>query len=334
MRNTYQYNQTFKLLIQITDSDGISFDPDDGPYVDVFAPSASIDDDTTAIVLNASQVSYGDSGQQGTTYIVKEDTGLYSYVFPIAVDAETGSWIDRWTFTHDSIDTTVNFNFTVIENPFVTSIKLQDNQWIHIKLVSIASADDAEDLLEDASLDFYTTITPTYSSSNLVLLEAGGYLQGISEADIEIAIYKYSLDADTLTFRTVSNREFYEYIRRQWVTCSAARELLINKVNNMVKKKTLADLSVEYDPTYANKIKDLSDCVQEMQRMLSAGGALGPGTSERVQVTVPGINAADRPEFGRRDLTSPWRAGGNTHDKANDRSIRVSKTFKPKKSNW
>lgn len=157
------------------------------------------------------------------------------------------------------------------------------------------------------------------------MLEAGGYLRGVSDATLMMNLYEASLMATEHTFRRIVNPSYFNWARRKLVTCLAARTSIINVVNNMVKEKTLADLSVKYDLNHTDKINDLQRCIDEMLPIVESGGLLGPGTSLPVQSITPGSNHPDRPDFGR-GYSVGSRGGANTKATIGD-GTRVKNTF-------
>lgn len=328
MRTTYQDNDSFKLIIRITDANGDSFDPDSGPFVDIYGPDADIADATTATVLNASQTSLGDAPQVGTENIEKEGTGLYSYIFPIAVDADTGSYTDRWSFTHDSVETTVDFEFEVLEKQYIESVTLSRNIAIRITLSSSIVATDDDTLGEDEEITFYTEITPLYSSTDLVLLEAGGYLRGLTEASLILDLHKASLEADALTFMAIKNSDWYVFAKRKLVTALAAKISLTNLVANMVRSKQLGDLRVDYDLNYTNKIADLDKIIEQYLPAVQSGGLMGIGTSLIPSGTVKGKFDPDFPKFGKGWKRSSDRSGANTREFPSEYASREVNTFR------
>ena len=340
-RATCQANSTFKLIVRLTDCNGTLFDPDGGINVDIFDPTDDVDDDTTATVLNATTSSLGAVGQAGPNFIIHEGTGLYSYTFPIAADATAGTWVDRWSFIHQTIATEISFNFSVVERPQIESNALSTNKLVRITLAPSLPALDVTLLTTEKVIDFYTAFSPMYSSEEMILIEAGGHISGVGPSALQLAIYKASLAADELTFATaITNTSWYEFAREKFVTCMAARDVLSNTASNMVKKKQLADLTVEYDLTYSNKIRDMEDCIREYLPVLQTGGAAGIGTSLKALSTTPGSMDPDYPEFGRSySNQNSSRPGANTKvvtkdSRGNDLS-RLSRSYRARiKSNW
>ena len=330
MRTTYQDNSVFKLIVRLTDAEGNLFDPDVGPTVSIFAPGDDLDDDSSADVLSASVASLGAIGQQGVNLVIRESLGIYSYIFPIDGDATEGGWTDRWTFTNDSIVTTVDFTFSVIARVQLESTALSVNQCVLITLDSSILDTNGTELGTDVVIRFWTPLTPMYSSVNLVMGEAGGYLRGVDESAIVLALYEASLEADIITFQSIRNSRWYNFARRKWVTCMAARQVMVNLVNNLVKKKQLADLTVEYDLSWYSKIDELKDCVNDLTPVLESGGELSVGASYPVQTTTKGVNDADYPDIGRGFESSGERGGGNANVYTGSKT-RVTKTYRSKR---
>ena len=335
-RITCQANTTFKLVVRLTDCDGVLFDPDGGIDVDIFDPNADTGNNTTATVLNATTISLGAVGQQGPNLIVHEGTGIYSYTFPIAQNAVVGGWIDRWRFVHLTIPTEVEFAFTVAPRTQIESGTLASNSFVRITLASTLPAFDGSVLSAGKIIDFYTSFTPMYSSTELVLLEAGGHLMDVPESTLQLAIHKASLNADLLTFATTTtNTTWYNFARQKVVTCMAAKNVITNTASNRVKKKQLADLSVEYDLTYSNKIRDLEGCIQDYLPALQTAGAAGIGTSDKAQTANPGSLDPDYPQFGRGFKGAwPSRGGANTSvfetDGRGNTKTRKTRTYRPR----
>ena len=159
MRTTYQDNAAFKIIIELRDAEDNLFDPDTGPSVAIFAPSGDTDDDSSAVVLNATTASLGDPGQTGTNLVIRESLGLYSYTYPITADAELGSWVDRWTFTNDSVSTEADFSFTVLERLRIESVQLTNNMCVQVVLDDSITDEDGTELGTDITLTWWTIVT-------------------------------------------------------------------------------------------------------------------------------------------------------------------------------
>ena len=100
---------------------------------------------------------------------------------------------------------------------------------------------------------------------------------------------------------------------------------MINLSNNLVKKKQLADLTVEYDLSWFSKIDELGDCVSDLSPVLESGGELSIGASYKVQTTTKGVNDSDFPNIGRGFQKSGARGGANSsvYTGGKSRSVRT-----------
>lgn len=331
MRVAYQ-DCDIKLIVLFTDGDDNPIDPSTGPFVDIFDPdnnpaSAEVTD-ADALVLNASQVSLGETGQQGTAYIVKEDMGLYSYIYRLTPTSDAGTWYDRWSATIDAGEVETTFEFSVLEKVSASSIELGYNMRVTVVLDSSIANTDGETLGEDCTYWFSTILTPMYSSTEMVAMEVAAWIPNLPTETIELAILNSSIQAEELTFADITNTEYYEHIRREFSTVLAALSLVSSSIAGATRYKRLADLEVSWDTRLQERLEELRKRADELKRLLNAGGAIAEGGSLAPQRTIRGQLFKDRPAFGRgwtRDTS--LRPGSNARKYTDVNKRRVIHTW-------
>jgi len=226
--------------------------------------------------------------------------GIYEYEYLIPACGPAGIWTDQWTgdLTCQPLDNDLNFN--VVADGVITSL---DNQLFPNNILQIIINDiealDGSDLTDNIELEFLTTTNPSYSNIRRIRLEVGGFIKELNDLVIQTAILEGSIETDVLTFTTSRlNRGIFEHARRQYVTCYVSSILLGNLNNNLLKSKTLGDLSVQYDTSGINRTLDrLKECMNKWQGQLMTGGA-----AKSIGNPVYAIKGAwdpDRPPGGR-----------------------------------
>jgi len=255
-------------------------------------------------------------------------TGIYQYDYSVDVDADDGTYYDYWTWVVDGVTQNYTFEITVLERVNLESYEAQYNHMIRVVLdSSIAALDTSEELAANYEMHFMYEMSPYYSNPRILEMEAGAYIQDIPDDTLDAEILLASFEADTLTFiSTNDNDEYYQYVRRKYVTCKALLRMLSNVYSTYMKRKRLADLDVTYGDGLPSKLDQMANCVSEMELVLNSGANISPHTSLRPSTTIPGISAMDRPVFGRG-----WQRGqqniGNTRDYPSDYHQRARKGY-------
>lgn len=154
-------------------------------------------------------------------------------------------------------------------------------------------------LNDDYDFYFTTIYSPLYSSVRRLRLETGAFLSTVPDDTLNFAIYEASKEADQLTWgETTVVTEYYEFARRQWVTCKSAEILLTNVLGTGggLKSKKLGDFEVSYDSTNGKNMLDkVLACLDKWTPAIQAGGL-----SIQVPVaTIKGEYDPDRPTTGR-----------------------------------
>jgi hypothetical protein len=314
-RVTYQ-DGIAELIVRVLDGEGTLIDPT-AITVDIFPPGF---DPRSATVVDADALLLA----QAPT---KEEVGVYSYNYTITPVQDTGTYYDRWNWTVDGEALDYTFEITVLEYVTLQSYTPQYNHMIRVILDESIESDTAETLAADYDMHFMYEMSPFYSTARILEMEAGAYLQNIPDDTLETEILLASLEADTLTFiDTNDNDEYFQHVRRRYVTCKAALRMLSNVYSTYMKRKRLADLDVTYGDGLPQKLDQMANCVSEMELVLNSGGNISPHTSLRPDVTIPGIGIIDRPTFGRG-----WQRGqqniANTRDYPSDYHQRVRKGY-------
>lgn len=242
--------------------------------------------------------------------LVHEGTGHYSYDIVIPEDADLGIGYDKWEATVDLSDIDETFMF-IVASPatiILDETPLCDNNIVTITLDSTIQAEDGTTLGTDYEWYFTTTYTPLYTSLRRLRLDLGTLIANIPDDTINLAIFEASLMADSLTFGqlslSASQMSFFEFARRQYVTCAAEATLLdvIMNANVTGKTKQLAQLQVSYSGSSSKDPllwKRIQDCLVKWEASLTSSGEIAPGTSLRPDVAIKGYYDVDRPAFGR-----------------------------------
>lgn len=181
----------------------------------------------------------------------------------------------------------------------VASGLLFANNVVTVVLDDSIAGTDGTTLSTDYEWYFTTEYDPLYSSVRKVKLEAGALLTSVPNDTINLAIFEASLEADISTFNSpTSTNEYYNFARRQWVTCKAIEVLLSNVLgaNAGLKSKRLADLEVQYDTKMAmNALDKALGCLAKWTPILQAGGWL----VQEPTMFIKGEYDPDRPKVGR-----------------------------------
>lgn len=176
---------------------------------------------------------------------------------------------------------------------------LNINNIVHVTIPTSIQGTNGAVLSEPYEFEFMTTTSPSYTKVRKIRLEIGGFISGIEDDTIQQAILEASLDADAITFQATRNTNFYNHARREYSTCLASKILLSNTTaKSMLKSKSLADLSVTYDPMALNEaLNRLGDCIGRWEQQVIAGGYAKAIQSPRS--VVKGEFDPDRPTVSR-----------------------------------
>jgi len=276
--------QTISLRAQIYDDQTIPIQAS-GVTVYIFEPSVETTDLDNAITSGSATNWAG---------------GIYYYNYDIASDATKGTWSDLWYATLNGQLLSGLFSFDVVDAGSLSSLSLGQlhyNNEVTITLSSGILATDGASLENGYEFSFLTEITPCYTSSDKVVLEAGGAFPNISDSVIYRAILEASLEAGILSFAGNMNNNFFIHARREWTTCKAAAILASNaKAGNLVGQKSLGDFSVSYNLNALNDLLDrIAACLGKWEAQLRTGGF----ATRPPAMVVKGELDPDRPQIGR-----------------------------------
>ena len=232
------------------------------------------------------------------TYI---GNGIFEYEYIVPDCGPAGTWTDQWNGELTCQSLSVDFNFTVIDTGSIAALECQlyNNDIVEVIVASGILALDGSKLNTAYSFEFLTKITPAYTNVRKVRLAVGGFLGDIDDYTVQTSILESSLEADVMSFTAIkSNTNLFNHARREFVTCLTANTVLGNLMNIMLKSKTLADLSVQYDTNgIRNMLDKLNDCMNKWAPQLMSGGfARG---SKQASMVVKGELDPDRPITGR-----------------------------------
>lgn len=136
----------------------------------------------------------------------------------------------------------------------IPSGMINENNIVTITLDKDIASTDGYELGTDYSFYFTSTYNPMYSSWRRMMLDYGAYLSNFAKDTINLAIFEASITANNLAWATGSAvpygvNDYYEWARREFVTCKAAETLLLGALgtNQGLKMKQLGDLTVQYD---------------------------------------------------------------------------------------
>ena len=143
-----------------------------------------------------------------------------------------------------------------------------------ITINSVVSEDD--ETINNVVLDFTTVLKPLYVSVKTIRNAFGDLLKGVTDAQLELLIYEASIYA----YQWAANRFLLFKPTQaviQFVFCYV-KQLLFDRLfittgggvnsNTIIKRKTLADFTIEYGTDQAKFLTDLlkriNDCVESM----------------------------------------------------------------------
>jgi len=183
-------------------------------------------------------------------------------------------------------------------------MSLPENTRIEITIHPWAvKAQDGSTLAAPITGLWFTNMTPLYSSPLMLEAVGGQDFYEIPRSIMKLAIYEASIFVDKIS-NSCSGRDndYFKEVRKRYVTLKA----LVNLAGQMqglrqVVKKVLGDFEIQF----GNKIDDrniLSRWMHELEELfpvISSGGCLGIGTSQKISVITPGVHDPYRPAFGR-----------------------------------
>jgi len=277
------------LRIQFKDDLGIPSEAQN-TKVFIFQPGADTSDNANAI----------DAAGFDPVYLGE---GVYEYQYTSAC-TPVGDWSDKWVgdlTCQPGLTATLVFSVAVGASEVVSfeGPQLFDNNLVTVTLLSGIASTAGETFAETIELEFFTGLSPYYTSVNKVKLEVGSLVTEIKDLTSAMAILEASIEADALTFSSIEiNSELFKHARREYVTAASAFRLVSNIGGNLLKSKTLGDLSVTYD---TESHKDVLEYLQDMMRkwgdQLMAGG--GAQAIRGPRMVVKGSRDTDKPTFDR-----------------------------------
>lgn len=230
-----------------------------------------------------------------------------------------------------------------LETPSKLVIALEPGQLYinNIVLLELAEtiADTDGNLLTDGFSSYFSTpYSPLYTGIRVIQMDLGNIVEDIPEETIMLAILEASIQADTLTYKTIVNSTNYHLARKRYTTCLAeailVRGLLTGNGGERMTKK-LGDFEVQRfgnNEDLRGTLGQLEDCMLTQLPIIQSGGELGPYTSVKPQVSVKGALAEDA-IYVRRQWeptsgvgVSNGRSAGNSSRYASGR--RDLKTFR------
>jgi hypothetical protein len=223
------------------------------------------------------------------------------------------------------------FSFTVVGGGAIGTTQLLENNIVFITLDKTIADTDGNTLGTNNEFYFTTTYTPLYSSIRRIRLDLGALLADVPDDTVNFALFEASLEAaalsfNALTFSSSSMRRFFEFARRQFVTC-AAEIILLDAIGGGAtgggKSKRLADLQISYagEGQFDDLLKKAVSCRIKWEATLTSAGEIGPGTSQRPSMVIKGRMDPDRPEFGREwEPVSTYAGIGSEYPASNIKS--------------
>ena len=263
------------------------------------------------VILNIYPPGTGEFIEENATLVSGVPTylggGIFEFDYQIPDDALDGYWYDQWLGHLTYQDVEGLFTFEVTASGMVEQIptQLRENNFVHIIVASGLQALDGSKLMQPLEFEFMTYTTPNYTSVRKVRLEIGGFIPNVYDDTIQQAILEASLQANAMTFEKYrQNTEVYYHSRREYTTCLASKMILTNiTAKHMLKSKSLADLSVSYDPTaLGNALNQLDDCVQKWEAQVLSGGQAKK--IQQPQMVVKGEYDPDKPIVSRMWMTN------------------------------
>lgn len=283
-------------------------------------------------VYDVSLVSFGIGPEADPLkFLTHPSTGHFEYIFTVPAGASLGDAYDYWTGVVDGQNLAATLSFNIGSGGEITSTEppLYENNAVYFKLLStVADNDDGTQLGVDYTWYFTTKYNPLYESFRRIQLDMGSLVSNLPIDTINLAIFEASIEADALTFGTVTNNRYFTFARRQYVACTAEMILLhallgASGEGGGGKSKTLADLKVSTTGGASSEgglLERVLNCRVKWEAMLTSAGEIGPGTSQKPSMVVKGTLDPDRPPIGRTwEPVSSWGGSDGMLPAANTR---------------
>lgn len=262
--------------------------------------------------------------------------GVYEHQYTTAC-TPVGEWTDKWTGDlpcQAGLTTTLAFTVEVGASEVVSfeGPQVFNNNLVTVTLLPGIASTTGETFSSPIEIEFFTTLSPYYTSTNKVGLEVGSLVTEIKDLTSAMAILEASIEADALSFSlTEVNSELYNHARREYVTAASAFRLVSNVGGTLLKSKTLGDLSVTYDTeAHKNTLEYLQEMMRKWGDQLMAGG--GAKAIRNPKMVVKGSLDPDKPTFDRM-----WEGTGvNKNPSANSskQTITGRRSLKTYKKRW
>ncbi len=251
---------------------------------------------------------------------VNQATNLNIFEADYTVDIEFSLPVDNSSFSTSTVsvisepvngdvnDTTITYSGVITPTCstsgthgylIIPSGLLFQNNVVTITLdKTISTSSGQQTMEEDYSFYFTTSYDPLYSSVRKLRLDIGAYLTKVPDDTINLAIFEASLAADLLTWAHGGTSTYYEWVRREWVTCKTEEILLLNLMNKDggLKSKKLGDFETTYNVNILNNAIDRSlGCQGKWLASLQSGGY----ATQNPTMVIKGQYDPDRPTVGR-----------------------------------
>lgn len=279
--------------------------PDSTPLVSIYDalhdPRDSSVDSTDALIYRASST--------------QVTTGIYRYSYSVPSNQITNWWFDLWEATIDGISGSAVMQF-LVEGDDEGTTPLTTNLLVSITLADTIADTDGNTLEDDYEFWFTTEFSPMYSDPTLVRLYAGNWIQEISDETLSLMLYESSKLADDITPEGITiYTAFYNNARTRFVTLDAIFRLLSIPINQGGMTKSLGDLLVKREgASFIDMLNRAEKERDEWERVVNAGGNIGPGESFGPISVIKGQYDPDRYNAGRLWLrpTSNDMSGANS----------------------
>jgi len=286
---TVSAGSTINLRIQFKDDLGKPSEAQNTKLY-IFEPGADTSDNANAVEPLGYDPTY-----------LGEGVYEYQYTSPCT---PVGDWTDKWVgdlTCQLGLTASLTFSVTAGTSEVVAfdSPQLKNNNLVTVTLDPGIASTTGETFSEPVEFEFFTTLTPYYTSTTKVSLEVGSLITEIKDLTSAMAILESSIEADALTFSSTEiNSELFKHARREYVTAAASFRLVSNVGGNLLKAKTLGDLSVEYDTqSHRETLEHLQEMMRKWGDQIMSGG--GAREIRSPKMVVKGSMDPDRPAFDR-----------------------------------
>ena len=172
-----------------------------------------------------------------------------------------------------------------------------ENSMVRITLQDVLDTEDRMD--REYILFFAPTITPAYTTIEVIRAYVGPFLDRVPDTTIAMLILDASVTAQIISNSVIVNPALYQLALRKWVQCRVGYDLLFpTMVESVGKMKRLAEMMVEWQGISPREKVLMYDkflsCIEKWEEILKTGGA-----GVRPIMTVKGQYDPDRPETGR-----------------------------------